>query len=80
MNICEQDLIRAVTTFLREAGIPQPEGWNRTKDGAFLYNRIYPAFLKALEQIEPVNLCHGFDLDRIKELRERKEKHNEESA
>ena len=63
MLVCESSLRAAVETFLSEAGIPRPERWSLEKDHAFLVNRIYPAFLKALEQIEPVQLCHGFDLE-----------------
>ena len=65
MNICDRDLERAVTTFLKEAQIPLPAGWGRAKDVQFMYARIYPAMLKALEAIEPVNLCYGFDIDQI---------------
>lgn len=65
MNICERDLERAVTAFLKDAQIPLPAGWSRTQDRQFMYARIYPAMLKALEAIEPVNLCHGFNIDQI---------------
>lgn len=65
MNICERDLERAVKAFLYHAGIPRPERWSKTNDDLFVHNRIYPAMLKALEAIETVNLCYGFDIDRI---------------
>lgn len=64
MNICEDNFERAVRTFLREAQIPVPEGWGRARDKAQLYTRIYPAFLKALGEIEEVHMCHGFTLPR----------------
>lgn len=64
MLITEQSLMRACRTFVAQAHIPQPELWNAQRDKAFVKNRLFPAMLAALQEIENVSTCFGFDLDR----------------
>ena len=69
MIISESSLKRAIETFIHEACIPRPGSWkgkwSAKLDGTFLNRLVVPAFLKALEEIEEVRLCHGFDIDRV---------------
>jgi hypothetical protein len=65
MNVCESDLRRALEVFFREAHIPYPPNFSKRHDDIFVANKIAPAFLKALGEIEDVNLCHGFDIANV---------------
>lgn len=64
MLVCEDSLIAAVARFLRVARIPRPPGTSVSMDAAFVAFRVLPALLGALEEIEQVDLCHGFSLEK----------------
>lgn len=63
MLITEQSIARAMRVFILNARIPRPPGWTMEQDKIAITNRLFPAFLKALSEIEDVKPCHGFDLD-----------------
>lgn len=62
MLVCEDNLVAAVVRFLRVARISRPSGTSASMDTAFVAFRVLPALLEALEEIGPVDLCHGFSL------------------
>jgi hypothetical protein len=66
MLLTTQTLQRAVEVFLKEAHIPRPKYWSVDHDVLFLNNVIVPAFYKALQEIEEVQPCFGFDLNNVK--------------
>ena len=67
MLVSESNMAVAVRTLLNVAGFPRPENWTPLYDNVFIRNKIIPAFLKALEEIEPVRLCYEFNNDTVAE-------------
>ena len=65
MIISNDSVAAAIRTFMTIAGFPRPDGWTTRKDGVFLRNRIVPAFLRSLSEIEDVRFALGCNEDRI---------------
>ena len=74
MLVSETDVERALDVFLREAQIPRHAMWSKKWEARVMQLRIIPAFLKALEAIEPVDYCYGFDASKIDVEQYRREK------
>lgn len=71
MRITENAFNRAVETLCQRMHAPRPGqwkgGWDVELDGKWVEYCLKPAFLKALEEIEEVDPCYGFDLDGIRQ-------------
>ena len=65
MLLTEESLRRAIKVFLREAKIPCPDRWSKIMDAAYQDIMVVPAFLKALQEIERVDTCAGFNLANV---------------
>jgi hypothetical protein len=63
--LTNETLQAAIEVFLREAHIPRPRNWTPDWDKQFVNRHIVPAFYKALQEIEEVWPCVGFDLKKI---------------
>ena len=64
MLVCEQDLEKAIQTFLNELKIPRPDCWSKNYDLAFKRAAV-PAFISALEEIDDIDYCYGFDVTKV---------------
>lgn len=68
MLLTEQRLARAVRAFVLTARIPRPDGWSMMLDELKIKRDIFPAMYAALGEIESVEPCHGFSLERASDL------------
>jgi len=64
MIVCEHILEDAIRTFFREMKISRPSYWPRHWDLLFLKKSV-PCFIAALEKIEKVDFCYGFDQSKV---------------
>jgi hypothetical protein len=62
MLLTNENLQKAIEVFLQEAHVPRPAGWSVNMDTAYLNRVIAPAFYRALQEIEGVDPCYGFNL------------------
>jgi hypothetical protein len=65
MLVTELTLKKAFKKFWNEVKMPRPSYWSKELDRSFVEEFALPAFLKALEEIEDVDPCTGFDLKNI---------------
>jgi len=77
MLVCETSIERALGIFLSEARIPRAGEVGVAMDAAWMRARLVPAFLKALEEIEAVEYCYGFDASKIDVIGYRREEFRE---
>ena len=79
MLICETDVERALDVFLTKARIPRggigERGVSRAIEKFWMRGRLVSAFLKALEAIESIDYCYGFDASKIDVVGYRQDKH-----
>lgn len=64
MLVCERDLENAIREFFAKMNFPRPSYWTREIDFSMLKKAV-PAFISALEKIEPIDFCHGFNQDNV---------------
>lgn len=64
MLLTEQSLKQAIRTFMITAEIPLPYGWDMSMQKMFIQSNVFPAFVKALGEIEEVKPCFGFDINK----------------
>jgi len=64
MLVSERSLETAIREFFHEMKIPRPSHWSKNMDYLFLKKAV-PSFILALEKIEPIDFCYGFDADNV---------------
>ena len=64
MIVCEHTLEDAIRTFFKEMKISRPAYWYGDFDFLFLKMAV-PCFITALEKIEHVDYCYGFDGSKV---------------
>jgi len=64
MLLCERALNAAIRKFFCEMRLQRPQYWNQEKDLLFLKKAV-PAFVSALEEIEPIDYCYGHDETKV---------------
>ena len=60
MIVCEHTLENAIRKFFNEMRIQRPNHWPNNFDLLFLKKSV-PCFISALQEIEDVGFCYGFD-------------------
>lgn len=63
MIVCEHILEDALRTFFEEAKLPITH--NRKDFDLLVMKKCVPAFISALEEIEKVDYCYGYDQTKI---------------
>ncbi len=65
MIISEQSIEAAIIKLLNNAKFPIPKHWNLSWDRLFIRNKLVPAYIESLAEIEQVDFCYGFDKTKI---------------